>query len=455
MFLVMQRKKLWNEFSTCIGRNHSASARFLLPMLLIAAMLSAGCAGGWTDAQTSGASGTENSATARTDGTGESDEETEASSEPADAGGAQAAASDTGNASDSSNATDTGCATGERSIVDVHGREITLPATVSSVACPGLSSTRMVIYAGALDRITGVTENEKGLAVEGEVVLAAACADVYREAFQDLHIIGTGWPNGEIFHEELITLSPDAVVYFTADASAVDTLQEKTGIPVIGVYATDFGSADFAETMRLLGEVFGTQEQTDALLSYVEESIAELDTRTKDIPEEEKPGVYYGAVSFRGWNGIDATYAHYNPFESIHAKNVADETDGDGAMIVEKEQITKWDPEIMFINQETQTLQILQTDFEANPSFYRELSAVQNGRVYGQLAYNAVATNIELSLINAWYAGSVIFPERFADVDFPEKEKEILRMFLGEQGEVYPDMLKEAGLGCHPVTMFE
>jgi MinD-like ATPase involved in chromosome partitioning or flagellar assembly len=87
-------------------------------------------------------------------------------------------------------------------------------------------------------------------------------------------------------------------------------------------------------------------------------------------------------------------------------------------MVVEKEQVTAWNPDILFINQEGPTLGILKSDFETNPDFYRELSAVQHGQVYGQMAYNCVYTNIELSLVNTYFAATVFYPEQFADVDF-------------------------------------
>ena len=302
--------------------------------------------------------------------------------------------------------------TDTRTVTDVLGREVEIPAELKAVACPGLPSTRMVVYAGALDRIAGVTQNEK------MELVCAPCSDVNHDVL-------------------------------------ADELQEQTGIPVLAVFATDYMTEDFAATMNFLGDVFGTKDHTDALLAYVQACIEDLDSRTKDIPDEEKPTVYYGAVSFRGYNGIDATYAHYNPFDMIHARNVADETGGNGAMTVEKEQVTAWNPDILFINQEGPTLGILKSDFETNPDFYRELSAVQNGQVYGQLAYNCVYTNIELSLVNTYFAATVIYPEQFADVDFDAKADEILTMFLGENGPSFMDMMDEAGLSYQHFAMFD
>ncbi len=335
-----------------------------------------------------------------------------------------------------------------RVVTDVLDREVEIPSVVESVACPGLPSTRMVVYAGAMDKITGVTENEK------TEMTCAPCSDVYHEKFAALPSIGSGWPNSEIYQEELVLLDPDVIVLFTNDAAQADELQDQTGLPVIGVFATDFVNDDFVDTMNFLGDVFGTKEHTDALVDFVKVCIEDLDNRTCDIPDEDKPAVYYGAVSFRGYNGIDATYAHYIPFEVIHAKNVADETGGNGSMTVEKEQVATWDPDILFVNMEGPTLDILKSDFETNPDFYQELSAVKNGMVYSQGAYNCVYTNIEMSLVNAYYAATIIYPEQFSDIDFETKAAEIFEMFVGEPGAAYLNLLDEAGLGFGQVAIF-
>lgn len=46
--------------------------------------------------------------------------------------------------------------------------------------------------------------------------------------------------------------------------------------------------------------------------------------------------------------------------------------------------------------------------------------------------------NMEISLANCYYVGSVLYPERFEDVDFEAKASEIFDFFLGE-----PDYLSE------------
>ena len=339
-----------------------------------------------------------------------------------------------------------------RTITDVTGREVEVPATVNSVACTGIQATRMAVYAGGVDKITAVSNNEKGAKLDnlcGPVVYA------YSEKFQDLPAIASGFPQFEIYPEEMVAVAPDVILHASADATELDELQAKTQVPVIGVgTSTDFTEDQFRQTMNLLGDLFGTKEKTDSLIAFVDDCVADLDNRTKDIPDSEKPTVYYGGVSFRGYNGMDATYANYHPFAAIHANNVADNTGGDGAMTIELEQVTAWDPDIIFINMEPATLSILNDEFSTNREFFENLSAVKNGKVYAQEAYNFVYTNVELSLVNAYYAATIIYPEQFADVNFEEKAAEILTAFLGEAGANYLEALNENGIGYQNVTIF-
>jgi iron complex transport system substrate-binding protein len=110
---------------------------------------------------------------------------------------------------------------GVRTVKDVLGREVEIASDIQTVACPGLPSTRMVVYAGAVDKIAGVTENEK------MELACAPCSDVFHDKFFDLPSIGSGWPNSEIYQEELVVLDPDAIILFTNEAAQADELQEQ------------------------------------------------------------------------------------------------------------------------------------------------------------------------------------------------------------------------------------
>ena len=47
-------------------------------------------------------------------------------------------------------------------------------------------------------------------------------------------------------------------------------------------------------------------------------------------------------------------------------------------------------------------------------------------------AFNFAATNVTYALMNSWFAGTILFPDRFADIDIAEISDEILTFLLGE-----------------------
>lgn len=68
----------------------------------------------------------------------------------------------------------------------------------------------------------------------------------------------------------------------------------------------------FTPVCRLLAEVTGT-ERCEEILSFIDGCKADLNDRTKDVPDSEKPRVYTGAVTFSGAHGFSGTYANFGP----------------------------------------------------------------------------------------------------------------------------------------------
>ena len=122
-----------------------------------------------------------------------------------------------------------------------------------------------------------------------------------------------------------------------------------------------------------------------ALTAYLEEIQQDLEQRTASIPEEKKPTVYVGGVSFKGHHGFEGTEAFYGPFELIHAANLANTTGQTGAFNIDVEQVLGWDPEIIFLD--FNGMELIREDYAKNPDFYEALTAVQQGRVYSQISF--------------------------------------------------------------------
>jgi len=78
------------------------------------------------------------------------------------------------------------------------------------------------------------------------------------------------------------------------------------------------------------------------------------------------------------------------------------------------------------------------------------LRAVTEGKVYAMISFNNYSTNMEVAMADAYYAGKVLFPEKFADIDMETKTDEIIAKFLGRG--IYAEM-KEVGLTFGKITL--
>ena len=339
-------------------------------------------------------------------------------------------------------ASDSGPREASRMITDSLGRQVEIPETVESVVCVGVGALRYSCYVGAADLVVGVED------YEAKAGMTRLYQYVNFDQFKDLPVIGT---NGEPYTEEIIHLGPQVIVMSKSASVDADDLQTKTGTPVVVVPGSDTTLDDNAyETIRILGELYGREDRATELTDYLKGIQEDLDSRTKDIPDSEKPSVYVGGVSFKGHHGFEGTEAGYGPFVLIHAKNLADTTGQSGAFNIDLEQVLAWDPDILFVD--FNGMALINEDYAKNPDYYNALSAVQEGKVYSQISFRSSASNLETALADAYYAACVMYPQQFADVDPVQKAGEIFEMLLGSNP--YAD-LKEAGYEFRPITIGE
>ena len=329
-----------------------------------------------------------------------------------------------------------------RTITDGAGRQVEIPETVGSIVCVGVGALRYTCYMGAQDLVVAVEDCEK------EPVMSRLYNYVNIEKFRDLPVIGT---NGNPYPEEIINVAPDVIVMSKSASVEADDLQEKTGTPVVVVPGSDTTLDQNAyDTIRIMGELYGREDRAEELTSYLQGIQKDLNDRTKDIPDSEKPAVYVGGVSFKGHHGFEGTEAGYGPFALIHANNLADSTEQSGAFNIDLEQVLSWDPDIIFVD--FNGMNLIREDYAKNPDYYHSLTAVQEGKVYSQISFRSNASNLETALADAYYAACVIYPEQFADIDPVAKAGEIFEMLLGTNP--YAD-LKEAGYEFRPVQIGE
>lgn len=322
------------------------------------------------------------------------------------------------------------------SIRDALGREQTVPLHPERVLCSGSGCLRLLVYLGAQDRVVAVDSIEHRTRVADARPYAVA-----NPQFRDLPLFGEfrGQDNPEL----VAGLDPQPQLIFkTYSESGYDAvqLQEKTGIPVVVLDYGDLGRnrGAFYETLRLMGTVLGVEERAEAVIRFFEEAIADLIRRAGEVPEAERRSCYVGGIGSRGTHGFQSTEPGYPPFLFLSARNVAaDPAKGDKQLRqadIAKEQLLLWDPELVFLDlgtlgsgKEANGLIELRTD-----PVYRSLSAVSGGNVHGVLPYNSYTTNYGSVLADAYFIGTVLYPDRFSDVRPEAKADEIYTFLVGK-----------------------
>lgn len=318
-----------------------------------------------------------------------------------------------------------------REIVDSYGRTVNVPTKINTILPFGTSSLRLVCYLGAEDMVTCVDESQQD---PRTINVSVPYKQVFAEKFADLPAVGK-YSGGYItYNEQIIATSPDVIFVTYFDLQQIETLQEQTGIPVVGLKITKgLFDDEFTYSMELLGDLLGKEDRATELINYIDEITEDLNNRTKDIPEAEKKTVYSGAMTYYGQHGIQQTMANCPQIAAINAINVADsaadKVSESGTYEADMEMIQKWNPDVIFID--PYNLSLVNDEYKQNPAFFESLDSVKNGEVYSQPAYIRDGFNIELALIDCYFAGICVYPERFDDLDIAIKAKEIFEKFVG------------------------
>lgn len=327
-----------------------------------------------------------------------------------------------------------GCATPEdngdktRIVKDTWGREVEIPETVDAIICLGSGAPRIAAYLGVMDLLVGAEDHD----IKNATILRDYNV-VYHGQLRKLPAVGAGGGSGANngYAEQIIEAQPD-VILAGFSREAAEELQEQTGIPVVCVryLSINFVDESFYTAMRVFAQVVGAQDRCEAVLKFIDDCKKDLDDRTKDIPQSEKLTAYTGAVTFSGRHGFAGTYANFGPFLAINAMNVADEVKDTNYFETDLEKIVEWDPDVIFLD--PGNMDLVNDEYKTNPGYFDALRAVREGNVYTMPSFNNCSTNITYALMDAYYAGIVLYPEAFEDVDMASIAGEILTTMLGK-----------------------
>lgn len=309
-------------------------------------------------------------------------------------------------------------------VTDLAGRSVAIPAGADSFACIGPGCLRLYCYVAEKDQLAGVEDVEKTWGQAGRPY-AMALGDV-----EGLAAIGPGGPGSAPDAERLLASGAEVVfTTYAMEAAEIQELQDKLSIPVVALrYGEEsLFSQEVDRSLELLGQITGREERAQEVVNYFAQAKADLESRAAGV--QDPPTVYLGCQSYQGSHGIESTTGDSPIFDALHARNVVEEAGIGGYVTLDKEKLLELDPDILIID--GGGLSILQEDYETNPDYYESLSAVKQGKVYLQLPFNYYAANLEIALADAYYIGTVLYPDAFTDVDPAGKFDEICQALLG------------------------
>lgn len=334
---------------------------------------------------------------------------------------------------------------GKRTITDSLGRKVEIPATVKTIVPLG-NTPRMITYLGLADKVVGIGSCE----IAESPVMAYAYINI--DKWKDLPNVGTdAMGETSYYPETIIEANPD-VILCTYGQDVVEDLERQIGLPVVAVAPSTLFDEDFNQSLRILGEVCHVSDRAEEIISFIDQCLNDLQRRTADIPDDKKPTVLAAAATFAGSHGIEGIYANYPVFKTIAAKDVAiGVTDKVGGVLVDKEKIIDWNPDMIFLD--FSGVELVKNDYAENPDYYAQLKAVKNGNVYQWPNSTWHWSNVEIPLVSAYYLSFMLYPEAFSDIVFEEKAREIFEFFLGEEN--YLSTLESVGAGYGKVVLGE
>jgi len=327
-----------------------------------------------------------------------------------------------------------------RTVTDMAGRTVEVPESVNRVIGLGSGGLRLLTYVGAADDVVGVEQLETTNQKRPYRPYIHA-----NPGLSDVTPIGSRKsPDREL----LLQQDPDVIFWAWAKGGDASNLQNRLEIPVVVIRPGDITAnlrPDFFRSLELIGAVTGRSDAAATLTTYTEDAVEDLRTRTSDVPEADRPSSYVGYLG-RGKHGFPYTQPVYPPFDFVSADNVAGDVSEDlkkkkGAarVTVDPEQIIAWDPSYIFVDIGTETYDAL------GESEYQSIDAIESGDVYAVFPTRDYSINFGTALADAYYVGTVLYPDRFSDIDSVAKADEIYETFCG--APVYESVADSYGRG--------
>ena len=283
-------------------------------------------------------------------------------------------------------------------IIDGAGRQVSFEKPAQSVATTWGGSVAPYLYAlGVGDRIVA-TNNKTGI--------HQACIS----EIDKIPSVGS-W---KLDKEALAQLSPDVFIHGWAATEQLDAANE-VNVKSIGIRTNTFD--DVADTLLLLGQVFGVENRATYVVSYCDNILNLIQNHIADISEEEKPVVLVmaeetGCVASDTYNTIEKMVSIAGGATCVPAE-IAEGTD---IVNVGLETIFTWNPDYLFLQS---VYSELSAEEIMSDSSWQAMNAVNTGNVYAiPCGFDTWSSASPSSVLGALYMSITMYPDLYSDIDF-------------------------------------
>ncbi|MBD3426590.1 MAG: ABC transporter substrate-binding protein [Candidatus Omnitrophica bacterium] len=326
-------------------------------------------------------------------------------------------------------------------ITDLAGREVHPSGKVERVVSPFMMYTRIIIALGATDKLVGISHT----------CILPEEESPFGHELLEIPDVGNFGENIEL----IASLRPDVIFSLPQD---IRVFEEKTDAVVIGAsYPQEVPmQVMFSRQIRLIGKVLRKEDEAEDLNGFINKTLALVTDITANIPESERPKVYFAWTSWTG--DITNTVVDFDPIELAGGINVAKDcrnfAKGQRGILVSREHIIKWNPDIIFLSRyaSNEWEKSKFGDKEApvtieevlEDPLLQDVNAVKTGRVYYTTAFCNWWPH-QRAIAQVFQMAKIFHPDKFSELDVRKEGDRVFKRFYGGDF-LYTELVEELDL---------
>jgi iron complex transport system substrate-binding protein len=309
-----------------------------------------------------------------------------------------------------------GPSSGTRTVVDMTGRHVQIPTTVTRVATIVPLIPPTIYLLGGINKL---------------VYQPTGSSPLLESIDPAIKNISSG-PNSSINDEALLKVHPQVFIMTIYTQNLLPTLS-RLGIPVVEVGAFN-NPAQLQAEVNLVADVLGGSAPARAKQfdSYDEGNVKLVEAKTGSLPSASRPTVYYAPgpdpTTTVGSSNIITASINEAGGQNIAAVHDVQQGSSFAFPTINTETLLEWNPQVIVADSAK-----LPQQFTSNPQ-YSSLAAVRNHRVYacpgGVFAW--CASSAESALQPLWLA-KTLHPDLFGNVNLAAEIKNFYSKFYSYQ----------------------